>query len=1463
MDDADSPREADPPGEPPGEAKKIRVVNAKRPLANVLLLAPEELRSILEALVLTAEPKSRQPLLALEQLAGDLRTLRDRGPTGRFPEDPGGRSSWAAPPPLHATAEMDEVVVRQLLYSGAVRPVVLWPPRPSSQAGAGGIRVRPGVRKPAFAASGGGVAIAAEQAVEVVGFAIDPEAQGDLVVDVFAGGVFVGVRALVDSGGFAPPTLSVALARADAAAAPQLTPAGAPLLPYSPGLAAALRRQLAAALEYHLGAGSVLALDRAAARAAARPGGLPEAYARVSTRGLEPAGGAEALAAERVRFLVGRLAEIYPTVTAAPDEFVFRLTPLLDFFRVGALGAYFALLTEGREAPAARRFLERAAVAEAEKARVAELGREVAAETARARHYAIIVEDTLGAGRAAALAAALAREGAGALDDPERVLGALSKRERELVATEYENRRLEWEAQVGNKCPHVGLAFRLRAATSAQRATALLRTLSGYFAPAAPSLRRARDPTPQKVKAADWILCKSCGFRVICPHVDELIRMEARNAPYETVRTNLLKYAVRYSDRAGEAVQTTYAYFCRICSERLAEFVEEDRTAERLGAVGTLDDYIKKVIWVEAVGAAETVRFPMPVDPRQFAATAVEVCHPLLLEAEGNLLKRGRRPARPARGDPLTADDPFGSEETIDPRTHLYVVLFVYAYVLNLIRSSNVAGVLQSRRLGFEGVRPGAKMGAYAEAILAAVLRKYSGLVAQVEDITPEFIADRFREAYRLVVGHEGPQELTAADDAKVIVGEVVELDPAYHYAAISARVFGTLPYARPATPAAARREFETVLGVSLPDILAARAADGQSELVQLLLGIRPGGRGARRVAAEYPRGSDPEFVYSDPQVNFYAAMFRAPPAALKKIDMGAFDGLAAFAARFPGCREVCVRETVVGGAVRKPKAAPFDPGAFLRGLPSFAAETPALYAQSYLLFTEYMTEITDKGRWEAFEGRLAVVRARERGYRLRLMAAALKNFRQFVFRASRRYGRRPAEGGGLLVHDVPITYLYDEDGVPHTWTGLRGVRGRASVYVYEAASREELTRGQIVERLAADFRAREDAGPLRGRRLVDVRCSICQTLMSESGKLSAKRAWASLRVLFRFTAFFSFFDARCPVEGLHDFPPAGACSKCGLEKSLIFDFDSPENAPAARAYYDRFLPRYRDQRDTVASAEGVLGEPKAAFAAADPAEEFRGFAEAWKYDFGLLVRAAELADVPVEALETLGATEGREYPDVLAKAGAPPPPAAVDDPRLLAADSDVRLFVTEYNRLRFVHRFAKPPAAALDILRELEVPLDVYAALPDELPDVYDSYRQKRLAVLRYRSPADVLLFTIETLARMALEVAGAGRKADRGAEKPPGLERLGREFAKRALRGIVRGERLLAKNGPFNFKIFGEDDVPAGGPGDLPADDFGDVGEDVLDAIEEAGGEEGAHNPFSLEGVDIDEDSPNLEPG
>ncbi len=181
-----------------------------------------------------------------------------------------------------------------------------------------------------------------------------------------------------------------------------------------------------------------------------------------------------------------------------------------------------------------------------------------------------------------------------------------------------------------------------------------------------------------------------------------------------------------------------------------------------------------------------------------------------------------------------------------------------------------------------------------------------------------------------------------------------------------------------------------------------------------------------------------------------------------------------------------------------------------------------------------------------------------------------------------------------------------------------------------------------------------------------------------------------------------------------------------------------------------------------------------------------------------------------------------------------------------------MRLYVTGYNQVRFVARFATPPQYVKQVLAAANVPDFEWDSVAPEFPELAPDFLAQRMALAKFRSPQDVLEFTLETLARVVLQTAADTGPPGSPKKRKPWAGALGAEYAKYALARILRGEKLLSKPGPFDFKIFGgESDVA-----DEANYDMAEVGgEDVMDErIAAAMSSDNDDNEFSLEGMDYD---------
>jgi len=1478
----------------------IHVIEVRRNLVDPATASQEELGIILAAA--REIPQLANSTGALNAFSDMARTLQ--GPLSPYLID-------RAPSEAQADTSFAAILVRNLLANPAVRPIIAARgAAATTERSSGGVHVRAAERVRAIDGAGHDIAIAAEEPVIVDGFAVDPRAAGSLVTGALGCKANLGLDVYTESGSFSGATYA---ARGPVRPPEYEVPAEGPprgwlegslrqrgfevSRPFAEGgaraVAAALIRQTRAAVNFYFsGAATATVLARIAAAVHGRIGAPPELLAVlgpksdiladsseviVSVGSRAPSGQAskplarapraqglaegwrDADASARLRYLLGRLAKSEPIAADDPATWVYGLSPLNDLFRVGALGVYLYALTEGRESPRLEDFLERMATRHLKALQLGEVERQVIVASARARLYVTIIEDKLGAARGHAvldaLRTAIGSRTRGApggslakpsdsvqVDDPEAVLALLGKREREVVETEYDNRRKEWEAVVGNKCPHVRIARRLRAALSAEAALEALRELEKYFAPV---------PRNKLGRAADepgWLMCRSCSFRALCPHVRDRVGLEARRAPYDEIRTRLLKYAVRVR---GVGDTDSYTYYCRICSERLAEIIEEDRTAEELGRFGDLDAGLRTKVWTIALGAARNVRFPVPTDERQFAGVVAGVVYPLLVAAEAAVVAKGRR-RRPAGRDARAGAGADDDAEEIDPRTQLYAVLFVYAYILDLVQTSQGSAGGRASEVGFVGVKAGAKASTYADRMLRLIAEEHRGLLSQIEDITAEYLKARFTEAYRLVRG-EGGAALQAANPEEELAFQTTTVDPVYRYAATAARVAGDLPTARAVGPAEARREFETLLGASLLDIVkSARENARDPALAPLYQG---------RTGVEVPDSGALEFLMKDPRVNLYAGLYEPEAGVAGAEALKAFLAVAAASAPASG-----IRYWIGGAGARRRKPNDKRPAAAQKAGPilgkarpedSLALAERGAFFEGYRLFTKYTKGIVDPEALNAYLKELAAYRRSEDGIRTARALAAIKPYYDFGFARSQQFV--PAQ--------VSIMAIYDEEGRRHDWS-------KKVTYYYSgpppADGKAPAAEIEIKGGPAGVKAAREDGTLTPEMFIVDLACPVCGVRASAIGELDPDKIEQSVRAASEINSFFIFYESRCPVGELHDWggrrdgaksSRGQSCSKCGLAASILKEIVASTSAKSreAREYYDKYAARFAADRRAVREA-AVVAQASPASAAKRASDEASRrsasqAAAAWKADYTLIVRAAELAGVTPATIEAIGSMEGREYADVVEGRGVPAAPEAPSDPRIFTADAEVRLFLADYSVLRNAARFAKLPPPAAELLTAAGVPKHEYQSLPQALPDVSEGYHAVFAAIAQDRPPADAYTFAIQSLCRMALDVAAAAS----GGSTPEWAGRLGHAFAKKELETILRGQKLFSKPGAFSWAIFESGDDPM----EL-AEQVGDVGEDVLEELLGAEGEEAPDDPFSGENMDYDtsELEPNNEP-
>lgn len=1376
-------------------ASKIRIITVRRDLLDIAHAGPEELTSALRNIFSDPSvPGNADGILTIGELY---------------------RSAYA--PLLRDVYDSIDkniaVALRELLVDEAVRPVILADGGVvASRKGAPAVAVRAAAAVAAFDQSGYGIGVAAEVPVAVIGLAVDTRAAGLTLVRYLGRRTCrqFGLETAAASGASSAAGLAVEIAARCRGAAPILAPGAAyadktsdadttrdalesaigkqgfifiPLGDDPAAAVAAVTMQLRAAADYFLsGAAATLAaaaldLWRAARRA---PPVAPPAAA-------VPLPALPALVRERQNYLLDRLARI---VLLVPDD-TSRLNNINELQRVGALGAYFSVLTGGRDDDSVEEFLERLASAAAKARAEAEGAARASAAASRARILIAAIEGKLGSKRMREIVSglnAVARGAPGgrlaafsaastALNDPGAVLAALTKSERKLIELAASNMADAARAVAENKCSHVRLVRRLRTAPDARTAAATLADLERtYIAP--PRASPTADPR--------MLTCRLCSLDVICPHVQLRIQLENKGASYDAIRERLERFAVR---TGGDSA----VYYCSCCAEQLAAADtgdESGRSQQEMGRFGALGSGLRTRLWALMLNALKHVRFAVPTDERRFANEAAIVLAPVL-EASA----AADAPGRPRRSGRKSAAAAVDETPAIEPRVALRAAIYTYAYLLVALQRAHSSAQ-------FGSVRAGARASSVAEQMLQLISSEQGSVIAQLEDVSAEYLRTQFTAAYRALQGFAPTGTApTATELAANLVQNLTSVNPIYSYALAVVRAAGALPCAPPRDPAAARAEFLAVLGRPVGELITSARANREHS----------GNWRAQRNGFTVPLGTTLEFWVKESRRTLFTpdSIFTWPAAgkmaaAVASFYAGAAGGFASGGRGGRGSRRggrgraehksraEHKQSTVLGqtGTIRRP--------------PNPAAA--GAYYEAWRLFTLYTTAVTSPESLEQYTGELARYAGAERALQTaQSYSAVWPEFDPKTGASSTQQYRHVP---------VKITQQYDDQGNRHTW-------GKGATYIYQTDSDTELK----FKGVDAVSRARSSGELPHEARLVDVECGTCGVRYSNTGSIDTALTETAVRAASEFSAFYNFYETRCPAGGIHKWV-SQTCQQCQAALAVVAAGQAGQRTAAAREYYDKYAAAFRQERRQIGTLQ-IRRAPAAAVAVAAESK--------FQPDYDLVVEAATLAGTTPSVLEAIGASAGRDFSDVVEGHGAPDPPTVRSDPRIFVADATVRSFLADYYRLR-----ASPVQ-----LQELQSQSTGSADEPGPvlLPAVGLEYCAEFEAVCRSRPPAAALAFAIQSLCQFALAIAKTSS--------------LGMMVAKNSLQNVVRAVRRFSKPGQFDWAIFsGERDLIL--EDELAPDQIGDVGEDVETAQNERRLE-----TFSGEHIDYDtsEDNPNNE--
>ena len=970
--------------------------------------------------------------------------------------------------------------------------------------------------------------------------------------------------------------------------------------------------------------------------------------------------------------------------------------------------------------------------------------------TAKAQRYLIIIQQKFG-NIANDISHKLEKNNQ--LDEPNSVLKLLpDAAARKLVESEYLKMELKWKGTINNKCEHVKLVYKLMHINNIHNRYEILNQLrSTYY-------KSQVDPDPNNNH--DMISCKVCGYNIICPHTDNMIEMQYNKRSYGVILEFLQKYSVKVGVDEND-LDGFSSYYCKICNEFISKLYE---TKERDDTFRIYENSpVQKIMWFESLKAINNVVFSKLVDVKTVAKTIIDYCYPIYKKIETNIIKSTK-----FRYD----------ENNIPPEVNMYIIIIIYAYILNMIRLSYGSTNTDIEKLGFRDVPRNSKMSKYAESIISFMLSTYEKII-QYSDLDNDIIIQRFKEMYKEMMV-SGESSMASQNNINISIDDVISVNPIYRYASVMAKI----------NTSVRDTEFKTVVGISMQEALENTYNRNKNALTQQLLGIN---RNNQKTFIQYPNNVDILYLYGIKNINFWRNMYKQPPP--NKDDLNNENILKSFTTNLniPKTQDIldfsrAITEFV--GGIEKDTIR--SKGRKDTKWNNVMLAGKAVKRKSYDLMREYLTEVDSQEEMDKYNKKFYVFKKEENSFLVMRSIANSKPYKNIKYTKSRSFDYLINKN-----HDMKLSYTYDENGIKHSWAN----NFKKNIYIYEDGS--EYTSVDINTLLKTDTTNRKSA-------IIDIKCPHCNIKLSEINTINIQKIKESLIKQHKINNFFIFFTSRCPLGGVHTFKNVAntshqECDKCKITTELIYTYNQSNQINTkimgnAYVFYDKFKAEYdklQNQSSLHTTDRGPITDARGSIKSKQ--DGFNG--TEWKFSYNKLTELSILMNIDIKMLETLGYTEGADMVVVMNTEKYFDEITSNNSPVIQNLKAIILLVITSFNQFRYTNKYENILTKFKD--NENFGNYKEYYIKNDRINNILNQFNANLNVIINTRKPKDVVLFQIETFCDILLQIA----KVDD--IKNEWVKKLSYDISKHILSTVLASEKMMTKFKNFNLKAYVDDDI------------------------------------------------------
>ena len=340
------------------------------------------------------------------------------------------------------------------------------------------------------------------------------------------------------------------------------------------------------------------------------------------------------------------------------------------------------------------------------------------------------------------------------------------------------------------------------------------------------------------------------------------------------------------------------------------------------------------------------------------------------------------------------------------------------------------------------------------------------------------------------------------------------------------------------------------------------------------------------------------------------------------------------------------------------------------------------------------------------------------------------------------------------------------------------GERHKFNIFIYKTKSSvKEFSDEYIKDCIVPNAKRAEEFAKFQ---FIDRRCSICKVKESQTTPKFDKKIRANLDNKLLQEGFYTIFETKCPVKGVHEFGTSGTkCKKCNVTKDILIK-------KGITSYYNKYKKIYLDYlnvRNKNRCIDWNINKLNEQLLAQVP--KTKKFPK-WKNTYALVTKWSKLSKIPYNVLINLGLTEHLIYTDI--ESGKDNPYTKLNEDhminRYLKLDNIIRDIFKDYFSIKNYERsiFNKLLQNIIDKQKK-----HTTKGLSHMMFDIVQNYYDRLAYYGSTETPSLISNYILHTIASVILQIYDMFKKSK--------FKHLGVDLFEYFNDKIVTGEKTFSK--------------------------------------------------------------------